>query len=292
MVIDDANLGFRRWVNRAVWPSCLRPESPEQAAGNSLPDWIVLKSAAPLTAGNLWHTIISGETQHESEKAVPPQIRVGNLAERTILVTTIDDLRLDGIRVDGQLSWDGAAVQLLRELSVHPRLRELLQVRCLVVRFQLDGFVAIDNPSVVDDAAATLLFDPGGTEGAFARQYPPLGKVIGCHTVFTAAIVHRLAANGAAPDAPNASDSILRGAAAGLSAARRLLHHGHGTVSPEIVPGFSFSEVASEIESPDGGLEPLLFPLRRIRTGLSSKALLSAHSAGWSDRWRSSDLSN
>jgi hypothetical protein len=249
MVIDDANLGFRRWANRAAWPSCLRPESAEQAAANALPDWIILKSAAPLAAGNMWHTIISGETQHESEKEAPRQFRIGNLAERTILVTTIDDLRLEGLRVDGQLSWDGAAMDLVRELTQHPRLNELLRVRCLVVQFHLDGVLVFDNPRVDASPAATLLFDPGGTEGAFARQYPPQGRVLGCHTVFTAALVQRLASNSVAPDAPDAGHSIHQGVAAGLSAARRLLHHGHGAVSPGIDPGFPFSEVARETKS-------------------------------------------
>ncbi|MFM7057755.1 MAG: hypothetical protein ACKO2P_12625 [Planctomycetota bacterium] len=240
VVIDDCNLGYRRWVNRSAWPKFLRPESPADVTTARLPDWIVLKSAAPLAAGNLWHTIVSGETQHESAGDQPRQIRIGELAARTILLTSIEDLRLEGVRVDGQLSWDGAAADLLRELSEHPRMKELLRVRCLVVRFDLDGAIVIENAGTAQ--VATLVFDPGGTERAFARQYPAQGRVLGYQTVFTASIVDALIRN------PSGSMSVA--CQTGLSAARRLLHHGHGPVGRDLLPGFPFCEVAQEIHSP------------------------------------------
>lgn len=270
VVIDDSNLGYRRWVNRSAWPRFLRPESPEDVAGHLLPDWIVLKSAAPLAAGNLWHTLISGETQHESSGDTPGHFRIGDLAARTILITSIDDLRLEGVRVDGQLSWDGAAANLLRELSEHPRLKQLLQVRCLIVRFHLDGVLVIDNPGNNAATVATLVFDPGGTERAFSRQYPARGKVLGYQTVFTASIVDALVRNSAG--------SMALASQTGLSAARRLLHHGHGPVSANSPPGFPFQQVAREIQSPGWTFGTIVLPSQRtdnwsIISGLATRPL-------------------
>lgn len=261
LVIDDANLGYRRWVNRTAWPKCLRPESPQELQNNRLPEWIVLKSAAPLASGNLWHTIISGETQHESAGATPQHHKIGDLASRTILVTTIDDLRLEGIRVDGQLSWDGAATDLLRELAKHPRLKELQRVRCLVVRFHLDGALVIENTGD-DSRIATLVFDPSGTEGTFARQYPQNGRVLGYHTVFTAAIVSQISTSDIVPSSSDVGASILKGVTAGLSAARRLLHDGHGPVSPKVQPEFPFPKVAKEIQFPEWKFGTVVLPSR------------------------------
>ncbi|MEZ6056866.1 MAG: AAA family ATPase [Planctomycetaceae bacterium] len=262
VVIDDANLGFRRWVNRSRWPKFLRPDSPGDIDPALLPAWIVLKSAGPLAAGNLWQTLISGQTQHdtgteqqrnqetgkETQQVVPKHFSIGELASRTVVVVSIEDLRLEGVRVDGQLSWEGAATSLIRDLNQHPHLQDLKKVRFLVVRFQLDGALIIDWADEANPRYR-LLFDPSGTEGSFAKQYPPQGRVLGYQTAFTAAIVAKLADLTAPPESPTSMDSLVDGAATGLSTARRLLHEGHGPAASE-EPTFPFRQIVDEISQP------------------------------------------
>lgn len=233
-VLDDAGLGFRRWPHHSAWPAFLR--LPDQA----IPDWVVMKMAGPLGTGDLFHTIASGRTQEHSPRAL------GSLCDRTILLLSADGLRGEYVQVEGRLSWERAAIDVIRGLDANPRLEGLKAIRFVVVRLGLDGALVVEHGE--RERRCTLVFDPEGVEGAFLARVD--GRMFGYQTCVTAAIVQELVDAGGPPlrgaPATDVTHALVAGVAAGLSAARRLALDGHGPVN---VPasGFPYQRVAEEI---------------------------------------------
>jgi hypothetical protein len=82
IVLDDADLGFRDAPD--CWPLAVN------APGKSL-KWIVLKMTRPVAQGPLWEHL---HRQH---------------ADRLVVVTTADDLRLTEVQISRELSWERTA---------------------------------------------------------------------------------------------------------------------------------------------------------------------------------------
>ncbi|MGQ0701876.1 MAG: hypothetical protein ACT4PM_01935 [Gemmatimonadales bacterium] len=268
VVVDDAGLAFRRWPARAAWPRfLLEPDCP-------LPDWLVLKLSAPLGAGDLWHTLVSGNTQDRESRTVRDP---AELLTRTIGVTGINDLRVEPIHVSRDLSWERAALDLFRELAESrcAALTALRQVRFVVVALDTDGALIAEFPAG-RNPRAWLVFDPADLEGDFEARVS--GGVLGYQTCFTAAIVTHLAAAGGADPAAIAPTVLAEGVRAGLAAKRRLLLEGHGPVPipPGSEPAFPAEEVAKEIlrlqhEWPYGAVE---IPLCSGKRGSARSSVL------------------
>jgi hypothetical protein len=232
VVLDDAGLEFRRWPSRDSWPPFLH-DPAEKAA-----PWIVLKSSGPVGAGDLFHTIRSGKTQSDKPADLGP------LADRTILVCAIDDLRRESVRVDSRLSWEQTATDLVQEFGNNRCLESLTKLRAVVVRIGLDGAFIIEHGQG-GALTRTLVFDPSGVEGSFHAGIPS-GTAVGYQTCLAAAVVVKLA--GWLSSTPRTAEPgcLADAAKAGLGVARSLLLDGfaHGSHG-----GFPVERIATEINS-------------------------------------------
>lgn len=236
VVIDEAGLQFRRWTSRDAWPQFLID------AARPMPEWLVIKLSGPPGAGDLWHTIVSGETQDDkSPKVVRPR---EELLRRTIAVLSINDLRNEPLMVTRKLSWERAALDLVEEFRTNPHLESLRSLRCVVVSLGTDGALIVES-SPDGTQSYRLIFDPARLEGDFVGDYP--GTVVGYQTCLTAAIVTQLLSPSAA--AANPLTLIEQGTCRGLSTMRRLIAEGHGELYAKTPPGFPFKALASEIRT-------------------------------------------
>ncbi len=240
VVLDDAGLGFRRRPAAHAWPKFLR----ERVRERELPQWVVLKVSGPLGAGDLWHTIVSGHTQPEGRSGGPRPQHLGPIAGRTVVLLSIDELRREFARVDGGLTWERAAADLIQELDTNPRLRSLQKVGFIVVRFGLDGALVIDQSRRT--VRHTLVFDPAGVEGEFLSRVPS-GILVGYQSCLTAAVASSLAgAIATAESSSTPSDCLIGSVKAALSAMRCLARAGHGN-GPDLPAGFPYTLVTNEI---------------------------------------------
>jgi len=235
-VIDDAGVEFRRWPSHGVWPHFVLHGDQE------LPAWLVLKWSSPIAAGDLWHTLTSGETQD----IAPQEIRnPQELLRRTIAVVSINDLRVEPIHVTKALSWERAALDLTEELRASEHLSALRKLRFVVISLDIDGALLAEFPAD-GEPQFHLIFDPARLEGDF--QAPFMGALFGSQTCLTAAIVAHLPPRSATRE--EAIEALVRGVKSGLCAMRRLLVDGHGTYSEKresTDPAFPTAALAGEI---------------------------------------------
>jgi len=169
VVLDDGGLGFRVSTAAEAWPACLRDgEAPQ-------PTWVVLKMASPIAVGDLWRTVSSDR-----------------LANRTIVVVHIDDIRRGEVRVTSGISWERTALDLVYELNRNPALSPLLRCRHCVVSFGSEGALHVDTPEP-GARSFQLIFDPKHMEGDWCESEGINGGVFGITSCLTAAITAHLA---------------------------------------------------------------------------------------------------
>lgn len=215
LVVEDAGIGFRHDTQKQAWPAELRNENGRR------PETIVYRMKEPMAHGDLWRTVRA------------------RFADRTVLVTSIEDIRAESVRVTEGLSWERTVTELMSELAGNPAVSPLLSCRTLVVCLGSEGALVLDGPPGAGKHAR-LLFDPKGLEGEWAAAHE--GGVPGRMACFVAALAHRFAS-------PPLAEPVLEGARAGLSAARRLITEGYGPVG-EAPPGFPMARVVAEIQKP------------------------------------------
>ena len=222
VVLTDANLGFRDKPD--CWPVAVQ--------SNEQQPWFLLKMVCPVTQGHLWECI---QERH---------------AGRTIIVMTVDDLRLSEVQISRELSWERTAQDLAWELVHNPRVNTLARCAFVVVSFGPAGAVLLSRqPSpqsnASDNIAFQLFFDPKVIEGMWEQDFP--GGMIGYTTCLTAGIARQIMLN---PQQPDLKQGIL----SGLAAMRRLHRDGFGE------PGTSASQ------------SPVIFPIQRIAGELANPA--------------------
>ena len=214
VVLDDANMGFRDAQD--CWPLALN------APGKKRP-WIVCKMAKPVAHGPLWEQL---HRQH---------------AEQTVLITTVDELRLTEVKISRELSWERTAQDVFWELVHNPCINALSHCAHVVVSFGTDGAILLSRQPD-QTTRCFLFFDPRTIEGVWASAYP--GGVIGYTTCLTAGIARQVMLNSSEPD-------ISLGILNGLAAMRNLHAEGYGARSKPL------SEAA------------LLFPIQRVLASLA-----------------------
>jgi hypothetical protein len=237
-VLDDAGLLFRLWPAQTAWPRFLVDST------RKLPEWLVIKMSGPVASSDLWHTLASGQTQDNQPQCVRDS---ADLRNRTIAVISINDLRVEPILVSKNLSWERAALDLVEELRVNPRLAGLRELRFVIVSLDTDGALIAEFPR---DGAPRfrLVFDPGRLEGDFDAGLE--GSLFGYQTCLTAAVVSQLVT--ISSSSADAIESIEQGVRTGLCTMRRLLVDGHGPAadtSGSPIPGFPILVLATEIVS-------------------------------------------
>lgn len=208
VLVEDNAGGFRFQV--PDWLTTAVNASPEQ-----LPEWIVLKTNAPICYGAFWWALSS-----------PTDIR-----DRLAIVVSLDDLRKSEIRVSQGISWERTALDLSRELSESPLLEGLRRARHVIVTMHSDGALWMQRGGQGSDGNEkrlfTLFFDPGYMEREWGREM--CGNAYGFHSTFAASVTTHMALGG-----PSAVSSGIRN---GLLAMRLLRVGGHGPVgdsSPEL----------------------------------------------------------
>ena len=224
IVLDDADLGFRD--RPELWPQALTAEGRQP--------WVILKISQPVAEGDLW--------EHLLEKH----------ADRLVVVTTVNDLRLTEVQISQGLSWERTAQDIAWELVHNPRVNGLARCAYVVVSFHAEGAVLLSRPrpeseGVSEERTApqcSLFFDPQVIEGMWRQDRP--GGMIGYTTCLTGGIVHQMLLS------PNCPD-IHQGIQSGLAAMRKLHLQGYDRLGP-------------------GGLPELRFPVEEIATELSRTA--------------------
>jgi len=211
LVIDDGNSGFRDLFAEGRWPDFV----PRPRKGG----WIVLKWARPLfgNENHLWHFL----QEH--------------FADRLIAVFTVNDLRLNQMKISRELSWEETAQDVQREIE---KLAELRRCAAVVVSFYTAGAVVYHRHGTRDNS---LYYDPNGIEGQWFAENG--GRMAGYTQSLVAAIVHAIIND-------VTTESLGIGVRSGVAASRLLHSIGfqfEGT--PEEPTGLKFpvEQVAKEI---------------------------------------------
>lgn len=223
-VLDDAGDRFRLKENSAVW---FPPTSARTPA--TLPRWIVLKLAGSIGQGELWDHLLRCQPRR-----------------RLVISISARLLRSRDVRLSRGLSWERTVEHFMSELEGNPELRPLREARHLIVNFDHDGALWIDQTNA-NTPAARLVYDAENAEGEWASNIE--GNAFGYLTCLTAAVAHHLA---------NTDESRLdlqQAIERGLSAMRNLRADGHGVAVNELGvfqpgQGFPAARIANEILHP------------------------------------------
>lgn len=221
VILDDANLGFRD--TPACWPLAMN-ESRKQSP------WFVLKMAKPVAQGPLW------EHLHREN------------ADRLVVITTINDLRLSEVQISRSLSWERTAQDTFWEMIHNPCVNGLSHCAHVIISFGGAGAILLSRQKK-NSPKCTLFFDPNFIEGSWERNYP--GRVVGYTTCLTAGVVRQLMLDSANPD-------IATGIQSGLTALRNLHENGY------------------EEEGKPLAYAHLVFPIKRVAACLKQKEKMFA----------------
>lgn len=217
VILDDSNLGFRE--TPSAWPSAVNDISTDVS-------WIVLKAAKPIAQGSLWDKLHS---QH---------------ADRLVVITTANDLRLSEVQISRELSWERTAQDLFWELLHNPCVNGLAHCAHVVVSFGAAGAVLLSRQTG-EASRCTLVFDPRVIEGAWEAGFP--GGMIGYTTCLAAGVLRQLMLD---PTQPR----LVPGIQSGLAALRGLHSDGYGE------KGKSLDQAS------------LVFPIKRVAECLGHEA--------------------
>jgi hypothetical protein len=218
VVIDDAGNGFRD--EESVWPAALKNNRKELL--------VVLKTCCPLTRGKLWDWV---QKDH---------------VERLVVIVSADDLRIEGVHISRQLSWERTATDFIWQITNNRTLYPLAACHHLVVCLNLDG--AIHYMKNGDSFKAHLYYDPLQIEGGFNQICR--GGMVGLNSAFVAAIVGEIVDGGL--------DKVGEGIRKGIVSSRRLLQKGFGSDSTKIdYPG---QEIFLPIQKDESQIMDILVP--------------------------------
>jgi hypothetical protein len=222
VLIDDGGILFRQQASRPAWPSF-------SSSGGSKP-FLILKTSSPLCRGDLW-----------------PDLKAAAANDRLLVLVSVDDLRREDTQISRRLSWEHCVSSTLRAFHEDAVARELLCAAHLVINFDSAGALWLRRTG--NDSRARLIFDPTQIEGDFGQSFE--GTVYGFQTCIAAAIAHHWL--GARGKSSPAEDPIEQGIISGLTARRRLLELGHGSVGGNKSPGFPIEEIGQIIDEKAGG---------------------------------------
>ena len=225
LVIDDGALGFRE--SRHCWPDSLtRDRRPPEV------EWVILKMSRPLASGDLWLTLM-----HASWR------------ERLIVIVSADQLRSEGLRVAGGLSWETSVDDIVEELESNRALRGLGQCRHLIVTMQSGAALWLDQPGGTTPAHCQLVFDRKLCEGEWEEQHKDW-NAYGYLSTVTASVAWSISntlkdKQDGKDETPADHIDITVALAAGLSGTRFLRRYGHGPAHQ--APDFPFEKTAEHL---------------------------------------------
>ncbi len=166
IVLDDVGNGFR--LRKRDWPHAIRVGRPGPL--------VLWKLSRPFGPSPL-------------AKALEPH------ASNTVVLIDAEDLRAAGAAISRGTSWERTFHELIRSLRHDEEFKVLRNVKHLIVRLDMEAVVHLTDlhafRSPGPGPSASVYFLPRGTEGSVRAQHP--GHMVGCASVFTAALVARLA---------------------------------------------------------------------------------------------------
>jgi hypothetical protein len=227
LIIDDGGLGFRNHETRHCWPAWLDDEKRPRDL-----EWILLKMSRPLASGDLWD-----------------KLRSEPWRERLITIVSADQLRSEGLRVAGGLSWESSVDDIVDELATNHALRHLELCRHLIVTFRNDAALWLDQPGHGHSAHCELVFDRKLCEGEWEENHRDW-KAYGGQSCVTASVAWSVfegteRRKAGLDPSPAEEIDLTIALAAGLSGTRFLRQHGHGKTAAD--PRFPFAETARHL---------------------------------------------
>lgn len=257
LVLDDAGLMIRHKYCSVLLPDFLQDimakagknKKPSTSPGNKrrppVPTHIILKMSHPLAEGDLWKAL-------------------EDYRNRLTVVISIKDIRRMEAGVSKRISWERSAMDLIRELNNHPRLRPLLECRNLVVNFNSDGALWVEKKG--KSHTYHLFFDPGNMERESAKDIK--GRVFGFQSCLTASLAHWMIVRDAYDNKRPEDHPVAMGICGGLRAMRTLLLNGHGKVrnakeatGPEFPePAFPAEKIADTLSKKESGYSHVEIP--------------------------------
>ncbi|MBF0217150.1 MAG: AAA family ATPase [Candidatus Omnitrophica bacterium] len=224
LVIQDAGYKFRALGRNDKW-----------LLEKSL-DWVVIKLSRPLAAGELWEELI------------------GNYADKLVVIVSVDEFRLEDIKIAKGFSWEQTIEDLRYALGTEPRYAALAKCGHLIVSFGADGALWLDNGSS-NDTKAKFLGDTSRAENEWANGLK--GESFGYMSTLTAAVTYALMDHYGKKGSPDLAKGIERG----LSAMRDLLENGHGGLVKDGMPsGFPVERLAEKILKAERFLSSIIVP--------------------------------
>jgi hypothetical protein len=227
LVLDDASARFRLTDESRSW------HLPETGEGG--PEFIVLKTSAPLARGPLWERLSGTDG------------KAAAWLDRTVVILSANAIRSEFVDISRGLSWERTVEDLRDALFRHPALTALTRARHLVIAFSTEGvlWIARQGDHGLSTWKARLFFDAACGEEESRETFE--GHAYGYLTCLTAAIVRGLVRNLA--QTPGECD-LNRAIQSGLSAMRDLDQKGHGTLAdPDSPSGFPAARLAKVIRT-------------------------------------------
>lgn len=212
LLLEDDGAGFRYKPSGRVTE--LLSETSE-----TLPEWIVFKTCAPVCHGTIWSTVSGSK----------------DIADRLVVVVPILDLRkISAVKLSYGISWERTVEDLIRELTTSPELAGLRKAKHLIVTLHGEGALWMHRQDD-DTFSFTLIFDPAHMETEWSAAIKADGDSYGYHACFASAIALHCAR---ASSMDNLPESIKNG----IKAMRVMRLMGHGftkntNVDKETLPG-------------------------------------------------------
>lgn len=233
LVIDDAGFLFGKKLYQHKWQL------------NAGYDWIILKMTGQIAGNDLWKELIK------------------KYSDKLIVVMSASEFRGEDYKIARGTSWEQAIEDTRNILITSHNISDLTSSRHLLITFNCDGVLWLDN-SNRRKPEARLLCDSTRAENEWSENIP--GKVFGYLSCLTSSIAFNLIGMGKKIK----TSEFISGIESGLSAMRNLLEQGHGDDN-ENPTGFPFKRIADQIIKPHFYLScvsiPWLHPFKKEKPG-------------------------
>jgi ATPase family associated with various cellular activities (AAA) len=224
VVLDDAGNGFRE--RKSVWPDALT---------ESKTPWVLLKVRSPLLKGTLWKHL---KAHH---------------LDRTIVLLSADDLRVEGANISKRLSWERTATDIVACVARDPDLIGLGEAAYCVITLGIEGAVLIKKGGQTV-MPPRLWYIPASTEGQTLAEGD--GDMTGFGSIFTASVAAAVA-NGAELLKDN---DLHAGILHGLESMSRLLARGLGSGSLGEAPAYPLDAINNHVGCPKSAIHAVDLP--------------------------------
>ncbi|MBF0527144.1 MAG: AAA family ATPase [Deltaproteobacteria bacterium] len=239
LVVEDDAAGFR-------FGNPFRSRHRALTTSSDRPPWIILKMTAPLCQGKLWWDLAREE----------------KIADRLVVVLSVEHLRLEDVRISKGISWERTVVDLVSGVKGSPILANLQRAKHVIITLDGDGALLMSR-SDQNELSFRLFFDPQHLEEEWTESTGIQGGVYGLMSCFISALAARLAISSERQTSPGPESGLKSGIIRGLELMRFLKVMGHGRKDDEN-PGFLFKDMAAAIVSDLSGQ-----PSGRIETNLA-----------------------